>query len=254
MIIKKTPAELGIMAQGGRILAGVKRELCAMTKPGVSGREIDRRATELIRTAGAELSFAMEPGYHWATCIDINDGTVHGVPSDYRFVNGDIVGIDVGVFFRGFHTDTSVTVGVGPVSAGNRRFLEAGKYALAKALQTAKPGRCIADISRVIETTIRTAGYAPVAALSGHGIGRKLHEDPLIPCITLGSESKSPLIEVGMALAIEIIYTAGTGEVAYKGSGPNDSDGWTIVSADGTIAGEFEETVIMTARGPRVIT
>lgn len=260
MIDLKTSEELEIMSQGGRLLGQIRDRLAAKVAPGISGKEIDQLARTLILAAGATPSFTDEPGYRWATCIDINEGVVHGIPSDYQFREGDIVGIDVGLKYKGFHTDTEVTVGVGTITPERKRFLEAGREALAKAVGAVKTGRRVADVSRSIEETIRGRGYSPVKALAGHGVGRKLHEDPLIPCALIGDYRRSPKIEPGMALAIEVIYTAGSGEVAYGGqltaSGVRKKgyDGWTIVSLDGKIAAAFEETVVVTEAGVRVIT
>lgn len=261
MIKKKSPHELEIMTEGGRLLAQIKGQLVDFAQAGVSGLEIDHLATKLIVEAGAQVSFAMEPGYRWATCIDINDGVVHGVPTAYRLRPGDVVNLDVGLSWLGFHSDTSVTVGVGKISHQNERFLAAGRQTLEQALSVVKVGRQIIDISRTIEKGIRKYGYSPVAALSGHGIGRRLHEDPLIPCVAIGDRRQSPTIEPGMALAIEVIYTQGNGEVAYGGSllpsgerSTTRDDGWTIVSLDGTIGAVFEETITVTEAGPRVVT
>jgi methionyl aminopeptidase len=260
MIFLKTASEIETMARGGKILGKIKKELAARIVPGATGKQIDQLARQLIIASGAEVSFAMEPDYHWATCIDINDGVVHGIPTDYRFCQGDIVGLDVGLKFQGFHTDTTIVIGVGTLTPEKRRFLDSGKCALNRAIAVARPGRRIADISRTIADSVARDGFTPVKALSGHGIGRSLHEDPLIPCLVIGDVQKSPKIELGMVLAIEVIYTAGSPEVAYGGplntSGVREpsSDGWTIVSLDGKIAAAFEETVAITEAGPRVLT
>ena len=206
MIYLKTQEEMAMMIEGGQILAGIKRQLAQTVRPGTTGKEIDDLARELIIKAGAKVSFAMEPGYHWATCIDINDGVVHGIPNDYKFQEGDIVGLDVGLFFKGLHSDTTTTVGVGKLSQENQKMLEIGRLALSKAISTTKVGRNISDISRVIEATVKREGFSPVAALSGHGIGKHLHEDPFIPCVFVDGE-QSPKIEVRMGLAILVIYT-----------------------------------------------
>ena len=260
MIEKKNASEAKIMIEGGQILARIKKDLAALVVPGESGKKIDLTARKLIESAGADVSFAMEPGYHWATCIDINDGVVHGIPTDYAFKEGDVIGIDVGLRYRGFHLDTALTTVLKPALPQTTKFLDAGRETLKLAIASAKPGHHISDISVAIEKNIRRHGYSPVAALAGHGVGHHLHEDPLIPCVSTGEADRSPLIEPGMTLAIEVIYTQGSGEVAYGGqlaaSGRriDSDDGWTIVSLDGTIAAVFEDSILITESGPRVLT
>ena len=253
----KTSDELAIMAEGGKILNKIKLTLISAVKPGTTGLELENLAMKLIKQAGAEASFAKVPGYKWATCININDVVVHGIPNATKFKNGDCVGIDVGVYYKGFHTDTSTTVVANPKShppAGGpnpntKKFLDIGKKALKLAIAQAKPGKRVADISRAMQTTVEKEGYFVVCALTGHGIGKNLHEQPYIPCFEMGEYTNSPKLIEGMVLAIEIMYNAGTSDVVYK----ND-DGWTIATADGKISGLFEETVAVTKDGPVVLT
>jgi methionyl aminopeptidase len=151
------------------------------------------------------------------------------------------------MFYKGFHTDTSLTVGV-DVDERKKRFIETGKKALVEAIKKAKPGNRIYDISQSIESIILKAGYNPVRALVGHGVGKELHEEPQIPCFTSGKYSDSPLIEEGAVIAIEVMYTIGSPNLVL------DEDGWTISTADGKIAGLFEDTIAITNRGPKVLT
>lgn len=239
----KTDEQIEVMAEGGRLLAAVRDQVAAAVRPGISGEELDKMADELISKYGGQASFKMVPGYKWATCININDVVVHGIPTKYKIKPSDKVGIDVGMFYKGFHTDTSVTVG------GPRKFLEVGKRAVTRAIAQARPGKCVADLSREMQETIEKAGFSVVRALTGHGIGRQLHEEPAIPCFVLGKPDKSPKLVPGMVIAIEIMYNMGTYDVVYK----ND-DGWTISTADGKISGLFEETVAVTKSGPRILT
>ncbi len=243
----KTPAEIKIMAQGGKKLHLVKQKLVQAVKPGITGMQLDQLATQLITTAGGSPSFQMVPGYHWATCININDIVVHGIPDQSKLKTGDVVGIDVGMYYQGFHTDTSVTVAVGSPTVSVQKFLDTGKKALNKAIELAKPGRKVANLSAAMQTTVEAAGYSAVTALTGHGVGRQLHEEPAIPCFVVSHHS--PKLTSGMVLAIEIMYNLGGSEVVYQ----ND-DGWTIATADGKISGLFEETVAVTASGPVVLT
>lgn len=231
------------MAEGGEKLAKIRDKVTRAVKPEVTGVELDKLADRLIAQMGGKPSFKMVPGYKWATCINVNDVVVHGVPDNYKIKAGDKVGIDLGIYYKGFHTDTSITVG------GPEKFLEVGRLGLKRAIAQAQIGKRVADISAAMQKTVEEAGYSVVRALTGHGIGRELHEEPAIPCFVLGNYGHSPKLIPGMVLAIEIMYNAGSSEVVYK----ND-DGWTIATKDGKISGLFEETVAITSCGPIVLT
>lgn len=245
----KTPAEIAIMAGGGELLAWVRDQTVKKIKAGVTSLEIDQLATRLIKEAGAEPSFSQVPGYHHATCININDEVVHSIPNDQKIKNGDVVSLDVGLCYLGFHSDTSISVGVGKIGKDIKKFLEIGQLAVKKAIKETRVGNRIWDLSNAMQTTVETAGFSVVTALTGHGIGHHLHEEPAIPCFCAQKREYTPEIVEGMVLAIEIMYAAGSGEVVYK----ND-DGWTIATADGKIAGLFEQTVAVTKHGPLVLT
>lgn len=245
----KSDKELEIMAEGGKKLGMIKKELASRVKAGVTAEEIELLAQKLIKEAGGKPSFMMVPGYSWATCININEGLVHGIPKkEVVFKNGDVVSIDVGIFYKGFHTDTSTTVGVNREKSVEK-FLEVGKKALNRAIKTCQPGKHIFDISKIIQETIEAAGYTPIRALVGHGVGKSLHEEPPIPCFIPDKQRfTNPKIESGMALAIEIMYTRGNPEIEIG------KDGWTIFMADGKISALFEETVAVHSTGPLVLT
>lgn len=248
MIHIKTGAEIAIMAEGGKKLGRVKNALASAVKIGGSAAEIEALAQKLIKEEGAEVSFDKVPGYHWATCITVNEGLVHGIPiKSLVFKKGDIVSIDVGVYFKGFHTDTSITVGL-EVNTETERFLNIGKQALANAISKARAGNYLYEISKTIEDTIESAGYTTIKALVGHGVGRELHEDPQIPCFVPGRIEDSTKLKSGMVLAIEVMYAAGRDGVEVL------RDGWTIAMRDGKISGLFEETVAVTNGGPKVLT
>ena len=248
MINIKTPEEIQIMAEEGKKLARVKNALAEAVKAGVRASDIEELAVKLIREEGAEASFKKVPGYHWATCVNVNEGLVHGIPvSSLIFKKGDLVSIDVGVYYKSFHTDTSISVGI-DLSPENRRFLNTGREALAKALKVVKEGNCIYDVSKAIEDAIEGAGYTTIKALVGHGVGRELHEDPQIPCFVPGNREESPKIEKGMVLAVEVMYAMGSDKVELL------EDGWTIAMRDGKISGLFEDTVAVTEFGPKVLT
>jgi len=249
----KTDTDIQTMTEGGAKLALVRDALASFVKAGMTTMDIEKEAMRLIKEQGGKASFAMVPGYKYATCVNVNDEVVHAVPNERVIKPGDIVGIDVGIFYKGFHTDTAVTVLVpnknSKVDPKVEKFLEVGRMGLKKAILEAKPGKRIADISKAMQTAVENAGYSVVQALTGHGVGRNLHEEPAIPCFVLGSYENSPKIVPGMVLAIEIMYNMGESDVMYK-----NSDGWTINTADGTISGLFEETVAVTKDGPIVLT
>lgn len=239
----KTGAEIEIMAEGGRRLAEIRKRIVEAVRPGVTTLELERIADKLIVKAGGQASFKMVPGYSWATCINVNSVVVHGIPGSYKIKSGDKVGIDIGFFYKGWHTDTSVTVG------GPERFLGVGRLALKRAIGKARIGNRVWDLSEVMQTTVEQAGYAVVTALTGHGIGKKLHEEPAVPCFVVGERKYSVELKAGMVVAIEVMYNEGSSEVKYV----ND-DGWTIGTLDGKISGLFEDTVAVTNQGPVVLT
>lgn len=244
----KTPEEVEIMKEGGRKLSLIKHKVVKAVKVGVSAYEIDKLADSLIAKSGGEPSFKKVPGYYWATCVNVNAGIVHGIPKkEIVFKKGDIVSIDLGIFYKGFHTDTSVSLEIGKTPA-NKKFLDAGKEALKAAIAQARKGNRIYDISKAIETVIKKYSFSPVTSLVGHGVGKSLHEEPQIPCFTYTSPDKTPEIEEGMCLAIEVMYTLGSPELIYE------QDGWTISTHDGKISGLFEETVAVVGHGPVVLT
>jgi methionyl aminopeptidase len=244
----KTKEELEIMLEGGRKLGRVKHALAKMVKVGVSAYDIEEEACRLIESEGAEVSFKKVPRYHWATCINVNDGIVHGIPKkEMIFKKGDIVSVDVGLFYKGFHTDTSLSVGL-DLTPENKHFLEVGQRALNNAIKQVKKGNRIYDISEAIDQALKEEGLHAAQGLVGHGVGRSLHENPSIPGYLDKKREQTPEIEIGAALAVEVMYTTGNGEIAL------DDDGWTIVTRDGTISALFEETILVTEKGPIVAT
>jgi methionyl aminopeptidase len=248
MINIKTPEEIRLMSEGGKKLGRIKKALAGAVKEGIRASDIEELAVKLIKEEGAEPSFMKVPGYFWATCVNVNEGLVHGIPvSNVIFRKGDIVSIDVGVYYKGFHTDTSISVGI-DLSSENKHFYNTGKEALACAIKEAKEGNFIYDISKAIEDTIEKEGYTTIKALVGHGVGRDLHEDPQIPCFTPVPRQESARIKNGMVLAIEVMYAAGSDKVEVL------SDGWTIAMRDGKISGLFEDSVAVTEAGTLVLT
>ncbi|MBI2590722.1 MAG: type I methionyl aminopeptidase [Candidatus Blackburnbacteria bacterium] len=243
----KTPEEIEIMREGGQKLALVKKELAKMVIPGALPSDLDKKAEELILSLGGEPSFKKVRDYRWTTCINVNDGVVHGIPGEKPFNEGDIVKIDVGIFYKGFHTDSAFSLPAGSTSAKNQDFLDAGKDALKKSIAQAVPGNRISDISLKMAEVLARRGYTPVRDLTGHGVGRQLHEEPMIPCFMPGNPANSPVIPEGAVLAIEVIYMQGKPDLVLL------DDGWTIVTQDGKIASLFEETIAVTAEGPQIL-
>lgn len=241
--------KIAAMTTGGAMLGRVRAALYKYTQVGVSPSEIEAYARKLIKAEGAELSFTKVPGYSWATCININDGVVHGIPtSTTPLKDGDLVTVDVGVYYKGYHTDAAFTKVVGTASPSQVKFLKAGMEGLKNAIAAVKPGNFIGDISAAMDTTVKKYGYSCTKELTGHGVGRELHEEPMISNVVLGPREKTPLIEVGSTLAIEIIYVEG------KPSLVMEEDNWTISTKDGKMAAVHEETVVVTDDGCSILT
>ena len=257
MIPIKTPQEIKIMEKGAKILAKALFEVLQYAKPGVSELELDLLAEELITKQGGEPGFKKVEGYKHTICISTNDVVVHGIPTDYRLKEGDIVGIDCGVFLEGFHTDMSETVRISniqyPISNIQNdkvdEFLDTGEKALELAIHQVRPGNRIGHISKTIQMIVEGGGYSVVRELIGHGVGRELHEDPEVPGYLSGKIDNTPLLKEGMVIAVEIIYNMGRKEVVYSGK-----DDWTIKTKDGSLSGLFERTVAVTKEGHRILT
>lgn len=249
MIQIKTSQEIEKMKEGGKILAKILEEIKKEVKSGIITLELDKRAEELIKQSGGKPSFKMVKGYKWTTCMCVNEVVVHGVPGNYKLKEGDVLGIDIGLFYKGFHTDMAWTLRVQTQNDEVDRFLEAGKRALEEAIKMAKVGNYVGHVSQAIQETIEKAGFSPVRALVGHGVGRNLHEEPQIPCFLRGKIEDTPKLKEGMTLAIEIIYNQGKPEVVY-----GSDDGWTIKTADGKLSGLFEHTVAVLEGGPEILT
>jgi len=241
--------QIEAMKIGGAMLGRVRAELYKFTLVGVTPKQVEFKARELIKTEGAELSFTKVPGYRWATCININEGIVHGIPeSDVPFHDGDLVTVDVGVYYHGYHTDAAFSKIVGVSTSAKDKFIKAGLEGLKNAIAVVKPGNRIGDISSAMESTLKKYGYQATRELTGHGVGKELHEEPMISNIVIGSREKTPMIKVGQTLAIEIIYVEGKPTLILE------EDGWTISTKDGTLSAVHEETVVVTEDGCSILT
>jgi len=257
MIDIKTLEEIKIMREGGKILASVLFELLKNIKPGVSELEIDKLAEELILKKGAKPGFKEIKGYKNSICVSTNNVVVHGVPTNYKFKARDVVGIDCGVFYKGFHTDMAETLRVKSQISNLKsqmvdeidKFLETGKRTLRQAIKVAKVGNRVGHISKTIQNIVEGEGYSIVRSLVGHGVGKNLHEEPEVPGFRETSIEKTPKLLEGMTIAIEVIYNMGKSNVKYL-----NEDGWTIATEDGSISGLFERTIAITKNGPLILT
>jgi methionyl aminopeptidase len=237
----KSPEELEIMAEGGAKLRAIRNDLIAMAAPGVSLLQIEQRAMDGIRASGGSPSFTTVEDYKWATCLCVNEQVVHGIPSPYVLQNMDILTVDVGILYKGFHTDTADSCVVGGEDKAPepiQRFLDVGRQTLKDAIAVAVAGNRIGHISAVIDKKLRGAGYFALKALTGHAVGHTLHEEPMIPGYIDRKLERTALIVPGMTLAIEIIYSMGSHDIKYAGN-----DGWTLSTRDGSLSAVFEHTV-----------
>ncbi len=245
----RTDEELEIMRESGKITAQVLKKVIESVEVGVNLMDLERIADSTLEELGASASFKTVDGYKFATCLNLNEEVVHGLPRDIVLKDGDILKIDLGALYKGWHTDCAWTVIVGGQEAASSeqvRFLKVGEEAMWKALKQAKDANHTGDISEVIQNTVESAGYNIVKNLTGHGVGREAHEAPEIP--GFGKAGTGVKLESGMTLAIEAIYTTGEDMTFVK------EDNWTISGIEGSMAGLFEMTVIVGPLGPEVIT
>src|ERR671933_2236865 len=235
MIIRKSQTEIEGMAVAGHLVAETIEVVGERLEPGVSMVELDRLAEEHIRERGGVPTSKGYRGYPETLCISPNAMIVHGIPTDYRAEEGDIVSVDLGVTLDGLVADSAYTFGVGEISADAQRLLDVCQQALAAGIEQARVGNHVSDIGHAIQTVVEGAGYSVVRSLVGHGVGRAYHEDPQIP--NFGAPGRGPLLQTGMTLAIEPMITAGGADVYLH------DDDWSISTADGSMAVHFEHTV-----------
>lgn len=241
MITIKTPEELERMRVSNRIAANVLEKVARAVAPNVTTGELDALGAELIASFGAVSAFLGYRGYPGTICVSINDEIVHGIPGPRRIGLGDIVSIDVGVVYNGFVGDNARTVMVGVSDPESRRLAAVGYAALEAAIAVTRPGGRVTDLSHAIATTALAAGFQPVRDFVGHGIGRRMHEDPQIP--NFGAPGRGARLRSGMTLAIEPMINMGGWEVK------TDGDGWTVRTRDGRPSVHFEHTVAVSADG-----
>ncbi len=234
------------MKISGNICSLALKKVLEHVRVGAKCIDLDKIARDEIESQRASPSFMTVDDYKWTICTTINDQVVHGIPAHTKLANGDIIGIDIGAIYKGYHSDMAITVPVGEISEDKKNFLRVGRQTLEIAISQAKVGNTIGDISANIQEKIEGAGYSVVKSLTGHGIGRNLHEDPLVP--GFGKKGKGERILENMVLAIEVIYAQGSSEVKLE------RDGWTISTVDGSLGGLFEQTVATQKNGPIVLT
>lgn len=246
MISVKNQEEIKAMREGGRILAGILKELEKKVAPGVVTQDLNILSEKLILKNGAQPSFKGYNGFPAALCVSVNDEIVHGVPSKRELKEGDIVGLDLGILYKGFHTDMAVTVPVGAISPEAGRLIRVTKKSLKRAIARAKAGKTIGDLGHAVQNYVEGQGFNVVRDLCGHGVGRRLHEDPEIP--NFGQRHKGPKLKEGMVLAIEPMVTAGDWKIKLS------ADGFGFKTKDGSLSAHFEHTLLVTRTGGEVLT
>ena len=250
MIDYKTEEEIKIMSEGGKKLKQILERLIKFVKPGITTLAIENEAQKLIKEEKAEVSFDKVEGYQFATCLPVNEQIVHTPPSERVLKKGDLLTIDIGLYYQGFHTDCAKTMVVGEEERGEiKRFLDTGREALKKAIEKIKVGGYLGEVSKAIETIIKKNGYFVIKKLTGHGIGKDLHEDPFVFGFLDRPVEKTLKIKPGLVLAVEVIYSMGTEEMAFE----KDND-WSIVTKDGSLSSCFEKTVAVTKNGVFILT
>lgn len=249
MIYLKTPEEIEIMKEGGKILKEVVDELIPSIEVGQSTLEIDKKAEELIRSKGAKPSFKTVKGYSWTTCIPVNEQAVHTPPSDRILNDGDLVTVDIGVLYKGFHTDYAYSKVVGSVQPETQKFLDIGRTTLDNAIKKVKNGTYLGELGEFIYNEITQNGYFIMKELTGHGIGKKLHEDPYVLNFLDRPINKTYKIKPGFVFALEIIYSMGSEELAYE-----QGNSWSITSADKSLSACFEKTLAVTEEKTFILT
>ena len=234
------------MREGGRILRDVLNELEEALVPGITTAKLDRLAEDRIVSAGARPSFKGYRGFPASICTSPNHVIVHGIPGPTKLEAGDIISLDVGVFWRGFHVDSAWTFSVGDISSEARELLKVGKASLDAAIEQCRPGRRLGDVGHAVEETAAAAGYSIVREYVGHGVGRELHEDPQIP--NYGPPGRRQALTPGMTVAIEPMINAGGERTKVL------ADAWTVETLDGSLSAHFEHTVAITEEGHEVLT
>ena len=245
-ITLKNNQEINSMRKGGKILATILNELKEITKVGTTTKDLDLHAEKMMEKFNVKPSFKGFHGYPAVLCTNVNHEVVHGIPNDTPLLEGDLLTIDCGVVLDNLHTDSAISFIVGKSDVEKQKMIDVGVKALNKAIQVARPGIRVKEISKVIQSIIEENGYSIVKDLVGHGIGLELHEDPYIPNFV--DKDPGPILQTGMTIAIEPIFSMGNGKIKTL------DDNWTIITADKSLAVQVEHTIAITQKGSEVLT
>lgn len=247
MVTIKSPREIELMRKSGRLLARVHEELEKVIRPGISTKEIDAVCEELIRGYGGTPNFLNYQGYPASVCVSVNEEVVHGIPREDRILQeGDIVSLDTGLIYQGYHSDAARTYGVGRISPEAEKLIEVTRECFFRGIAYARAGKHLHDVSNAIAACAIAHDYGIVHDLVGHGIGKSMHEAPMIP--NFPQRRRGIRLKAGMTLAIEPMINIGTGEVEWL------DDGWTVISADHSLSAHYENTVLVTDGEPEILT
>jgi methionyl aminopeptidase len=246
MVICKSSSELELMREAGRIVALTHQELAKVIQPEITTKELDAVAEKVIRKLGATPSFKGYGGFPGSICTSVNEELVHGIPSDRKLKDGDIISIDIGANYKGYHGDSAWTYAVGTISELDKQLMKITEESLYKGLERAKPGARLSDISHAIQEHAEKADFAIVREYVGHGIGTNLHEDPQIP--NFGPPGRGPRLKPGMVLAVEPMVNAGSRYVKTL------ADNWTVVTQDNQHCAHYEHTIAITDTGYEIFT
>ena len=246
MIAIKNGQELQYMRQACKITAAARALAGEMVRPGVTTKQIDKAVHDFIVSQGAKPSFLGYGGFPGSTCISVNNTVIHGIPGGYTLKEGDIVSVDVGAYYKGFHGDCAATYPCGTISADARKLIDVTKQSFYEGLRFVKKGNRVSDISHAIQTYVESNGFSVVRSFVGHGVGAQLHEEPEVP--NYGAPGRGPRLIPGMTLAIEPMVNEGTFEVKIL------KDKWTTVTADGKLSAHYENTVLITDGEPEILT
>ena len=246
MIVIKNGHDLACMRQACKITAAARALAGEMVRPGVSTKAIDKAVRDFIVAQGAKPSFLNYNGFPASSCISVNSTVIHGIPSGYVLKEGDIVSVDVGAYYKGFHGDCAATYPCGTVSAEAQRLIDVTQQSFFEGIAVATKGHRVSDISHAIQTYVESNGFSVVRTFVGHGVGAQLHEEPEVP--NFGNPGRGPRLLPGMTLAIEPMVNEGSYEVQIL------KDHWTVVTVDGKLSAHYENTVLITDGEPEILT
>ena len=246
MIAIKNERELTLMRKACRITAAARALAGEMVRPGVSTKQIDKAVHDFIVSQGAQPSFLGYNGFPASTCISVNSTVIHGIPGGYILKDGDIVSIDVGAYYQGFHGDCAATYPCGAISAEAQKLIDVTKQSFFEGIRFATRGHRVSDISHAIQKHVESNGFSVVRSFVGHGVGAQLHEEPEVP--NFGKPGRGPRLVPGMTIAVEPMVNAGVYDVRVL------KDGWTVLTADGKLSAHYENTVLITDGEPEILT